>query len=145
MKSDVVEVKPEIAEVKQEVAEAKQEIVEVKQEVVEVKQEVVEEVKEEVKQVEDVLSDSEIPLIRTTKAEIEEQIPEVEVAEQKKKFAWWWNRGKSTKVEAQCMPEEKVKNKKVDWKKFFTPNPKSEIKEVKVLESSDELNDNLEK
>ena len=79
VKSDVVEVKPEIAEVKQEVAEAKQEIVEVKQEVVEVKQEVVEEVKEEVTQVEDVLSDSEIPLIRTTKAEIEEQIPEVDL------------------------------------------------------------------
>ena len=145
VKQEVAEEKPEVAEVKQEVAEVKQEVAEVKQDVVEVKQDVVEVIKEEVKQVDDVLSESEIPLIRTTKAEIEELIPEIEVVEQKKKFTWWWNREKSTKVKTQCMPEEKVKNKKIDWKKFFTPNSKSEIKEVEVLESSEDLNDNLEK
>ncbi|MBQ8669353.1 hypothetical protein IJ472_06205 [bacterium] len=79
-----------------------------------------------------------IPLIRTEKAEVPE-VDEVEVKQEKKKFVWWWQRGKSEQVEQpeqseqseqECLPEEKTKSKKIDWKKFFTPEPKSEIKVV---------------
>lgn len=121
----VEQVKQDVVEVKQEVSEAKQEVVEEIKE--EVKQEVIE-VKQDVKSEAEALGNFEIPLIRTTKAEIEEPKTEVEVAEQKKKFTWWWKRKKSDVAETECVPEEKAKNKKIDWKKFFTPEPKSEIK-----------------
>ena len=123
----VEQVKQDVVEVKQEVSEAKQEVVEEIKE--EVKQEVIE-VKQDVKSEAEALENSEIPLIRTTKAEIEEPKTEVEVTEQKKKFTWWWKRKKSDVAETECVPEEKVKTKKINWKRFFTPEPKSEIKIV---------------
>lgn len=123
----VEQVKQDVVEVKQEVSEAKQEVVEEIKE--EVKQEAIE-VKQDVKSEAEALGNFEIPLIRTTKAEIEELKPEVEVVGEKKKFTWWWKRKKSDVAETECIPEEKVKTKKINWKKFFTPEPKSEIKVI---------------
>ena len=65
--------------------------------------------------------DENIPLIRTQKAEVPE-VDEVEVKQEKKKFVWWWQRGKSEQVEQpeqsgqsdqECLPEEKTKSKKI--------------------------------
>ena len=124
----------ELKQPEEEVIPAKvEEVKEVVQKAEDVKEEVVSEVKEVQDNVEDVVEkaeDGEIPLIRTTKAEIEEVQPEVEIVEEKKKFTWWRKKNKSEKSESECLPDKKVKNKKVDWKKFFTPEPKSEIKVV---------------
>ena len=118
----------EVKEVKEDVGTIQEEIVEVQKEVVADSQEVVQQV----------VNDADTPLIRTTKADIEEPEVEVPVVENKKKFNWWWKKDKPESVETNCLPEKKVKTKKIDWKKFFTPEPKSEIKVVEP-ENADEI------
>ena len=47
----------------------------------------------------------------------------------------YWNREKKEQPKTECLPEKEAKSKKIDWKKFFTPEPKSKIK---VVEPQDE-------
>ena len=71
-----------------------------------------------------------------------------ENVEEKKKFTWWWKRDKSEACETQCVPEEKARTRKIDWKKFFTPEPKSKIENISdektVEEMTQEIIENIE-
>lgn len=89
-----------------------------------------------------IVENSDVPLIRTTKAEIEELDEEefdenIEVNYEKKKFVWWWKRVNTDKNEVEISTDEKVKSKKFDWKKLFT-------RKQKVNSQNEEFVENLE-
>lgn len=85
------------------------------------------------------VGNSDIPLIRTKKAEIEELEDDVEedieINYEKKKFVWWWNRTKSEASQNTVQSEENVTSKRFDWKKFFTHERKSKEAES-VIDTS---------
>ena len=131
---DTVEI---VDEVQEQIEEKKEEIVQdVKENVVEVQEEVEVVSQDAVELVED---EAEKPLIRIKRADIEEQELDVQIDAEKKKATRWWKRDKSKVIETQCVPEEKLKTKKIDWKKFFTQNQKSEMKQFEDIESSEDL------
>ena len=120
----VEEVKEDLKQdVKEDIAGIKELVESVEKEVVEISE----------KQDVDVLNNENIPLIRTTKAEVEELEKEEQVVEEKKKFTWWWKKEKSEVSESQSLPEKRVKEKKINWKKVFTPKQKSVVKEIEAL------------